>query len=101
MSIKASSLANVGLRTRSDRKACVRCGIERYTKSGRIADLCRDCTDVERDLANPEGAARQECGSIQGFWRHQSREEVACDPCRLAYNAYKAERRAIKKRVAA
>jgi hypothetical protein len=43
----------------SDRRACHRCGRERQVKTREVADLCMDCTHVEKDLERMEarGAA--------------------------------------------
>lgn len=38
-----------------------------------------------------------DCGTPAAFQRHHRNQQKACDPCRVAWNAYKRERAAIRR----
>jgi hypothetical protein len=98
-------------------KACGRCGRERKGNGiTGVSDICQDCKETVRLMGEAEcqkwgitlkdgrrvksgGRTRSTdpaCGTPRGRARHQRHREDVCDPCRLAHNQYKRERRAVK-----
>jgi hypothetical protein len=74
-----------------------------YGRRDRVAVLLADLTAQRVRPAEPEPApvpakrrrvyAVPQCGTISGYETHRKRKQPVCDPCRVAYNTWRRERR--------